>query len=210
MKKKLALTFDQADIDSLDFTKGDGLLPAIVQDVTSGQVLMLGYMNEDSLRATIASGKVTFFSRSKQRLWTKGETSGHYLMLCDLKADCDRDTILVLARPSGPACHLLTETCFGNHRYGLSFLAKLADIIADRKQNPDDQSYTTSLFRRGIDKIAQKVGEEAVELVIEAKNDDKELFLGEAADLVYHYLVLLEEKGFRLEDVIEVLKSRHS
>ena len=204
------MTFTEAEIGTIDFEKGDGIVPAIVQDYKSGQVLMLGYMNEESLKHTLESKKVTFFSRSKQRLWTKGETSGHYLTLREVKADCDKDTLLILADPAGPTCHLLTETCFGNEKFGLSFLAGLADIIADRRQNPQDQSYTSSLFEKGIDKIAQKVGEEAVELVIEAKNEDKDLFLGEAADLVYHFLVLLEQKGYSLMDVISILQERHA
>ena len=204
------MTLTETDIQTLDFEKGAGLLPAIVQDETSGQVLMLGYMNEESLRVTLDSKKVTFFSRSKQRLWTKGETSGHHLWLAEIQVDCDKDTLLILAKPSGPACHLLTDTCFGNEKHGLSFLSTLADIISDRKLNRDEHSYTSSLFEKGIDKIAQKVGEEAVELVIEAKNQDRDLFLGEAADLVFHFLVLLEQKDFSLSDVINVLKSRHA
>ncbi|NND09191.1 MAG: bifunctional phosphoribosyl-AMP cyclohydrolase/phosphoribosyl-ATP diphosphatase HisIE [Saprospiraceae bacterium] len=204
------MTFNDAEIGTLDFKKGDGIIPAIVQDARSGQVIMLGFMNEESLKHTLISNKVTFFSRSKQRLWTKGETSGHYLNLREVKVDCDKDTLLILADPAGPACHLLTDTCFGNEKYGLSFLAGLAEIIADRKKNPQDKSYTSSLFEKGIDKIAQKVGEEAVELVIEAKNEDKDLFLGEAADLVYHFLVLLEQKGFSLMDVVEILQERHA
>jgi phosphoribosyl-ATP pyrophosphohydrolase/phosphoribosyl-AMP cyclohydrolase len=204
------MTFTETDIQTLDFDKGAGLLPAIVQDETSGQVLMLGYMNEESLRATLELKKVTFFSRSKQRLWTKGETSGHHLWLKEIRVDCDKDTLLILAKPTGPACHLLTDTCFGDEKHGISFLSTLSDIISDRKQNPDEHSYTSSLFHKGIDKIAQKVGEEAVELVIEAKNQDKDLFLGEAADLVFHFLVLLEQKDFTLMDVIHVLKGRHA
>lgn len=181
----------------------------IVQNATSNRVLMLGYMNEEALQHTLDSGKVTFYSRSKQRLWTKGETSENYLFLESVKADCDRDALLVLANPEGPTCHTGTISCFGNESYGLGFLAQLGEVIADRHQNPSDQSYTTSLFRKGIDKIAQKVGEEAVELVIEAKNDKKELFLGEAADLIYHLMVLLEYKKIPLEEVIGVLQERH-
>lgn len=197
------------NISALDFNKAGGLLPVIVQNATSNMVLMLGYMNEEALQQTLDSGKVTFYSRSKQRLWTKGETSENYLYLKSVKADCDRDALLVLASPDGPTCHTGTTSCFGNESFGLGFLAQLAEVIADRHQNPTDQSYTSSLFRKGIDKIAQKVGEEAVELVIEAKNDQKDLFLGEAADLIYHLMVLLEYKKISLEEVIGVLQERH-
>lgn len=197
------------NISVLDFDKVGGLLPVIVQNATSNMVLMLGYMNEEALTYTLDSGKVTFFSRSKKRLWTKGETSKNYLYLVSVKADCDRDALLVLANPEGPTCHTGDTSCFGNENSGLGFLAQLGDVIADRHQNPSDQSYTTSLFRKGIDKIAQKVGEEAVELVIEAKNDKKDLFLGEAADLIYHLMVLLEYKKIPLEEVIGLLRERH-
>ncbi len=197
------------NISALDFEKGEGLVPVIVQNATSNLVLMLGYMNEEALVHTLDTGKVTFYSRSKQRLWTKGETSENYLHLVSVKADCDRDALLILADPEGPTCHTGDTSCFGNKHSGLGFLAQLGDVIADRHENPSDQSYTTSLFRKGIDKIAQKVGEEAVELVIEAKNDKKDLFLGEAADLIYHLMVLLEYKKIPLEEVIGILQERH-
>ena len=194
----------------IDFEKGNGLVPAVVQDVTNGTVLMLGYMNQEAVDKTIASGKVTFYSRSKQRLWTKGETSGNFMIYDHMVVDCDKDTLLVKAKPIGPVCHTGTATCFGddtieNH----AFLSTLETIITDRKENDSDQSYTASLFRKGINKIAQKVGEEAVELVIEAKDDDDELFTNEAADLLFHYLILLQAKGFKLKDILSVLEARH-
>ncbi len=192
----------------LDFKKGDGLIPAIVQDARTNKVLMLAYMNEEALAKTQAEGKVTFFSRSKNRLWTKGETSGNFLNLVSIKEDCDKDTLLLKVNPVGPACHTGADTCFDEKNEG-HFLEYLEKIIKDRKENPNQESYTTSLFNKGINKVAQKVGEEAVELVIEAKDDNKELFLGEAADLMYHYLVLLRAKDFDLEDVLTVLRSRH-
>lgn len=194
---------------TINFAKGDGLVPAIVQDAETNKVLMLGYMNEAALEKTRALGQVTFYSRSKNRLWTKGETSGNFLKLVDIKVDCDRDTLLVRANPVGPACHTGSDTCFNEINRPGNFLAHLEKVIQDRKYNPSEKSYTTSLFRRGINKIAQKVGEEAVELVIEAKDNNKELFLNEAADLTYHLLVLLVEKGYRWEEVMEVLRQRH-
>lgn len=192
-----------------DFAKGGGLLPAIIQDADTGKVLMLGYMNEEALQKTLKDKTVTFFSRSKGRLWTKGETSGNYLHLVDIKVDCDRDTLLVYARPEGPACHLGTDTCWAETNQPANFLAYLEQLIQGRKGADPDTSYTARLFARGINKVAQKVGEEAVELVIEAKDDNKELFLNEAADLLYHYLVLLAAKNCQLEDVIKVLRGRH-
>ncbi len=194
---------------TINFAKGDGLVPAIVQDAETNKVLMLGYMNEAALEKTRALGQVTFYSRSKNRLWTKGETSGNFLKLVDIKVDCDRDTLLVRANPVGPACHTGSDTCFNEVNRPGNFLGHLEKVIQDRKYNPSEKSYTTSLFRRGINKIAQKVGEEAVELVIEAKDNNKELFLNEAADLTYHLLVLLVEKGYRWEEVMEVLRQRH-
>ena len=187
----------------------DGLLPAIVQDAATRVVLMQGYVNEAALRQTLASRRVTFFSRSKQRLWTKGETSGNYLEVRRIDADCDRDSLLVQARPTGPVCHTGTDTCWGITNEPADFLGQLEATIQDRRDHPSEESYTSSLLRRGINKVAQKVGEEAVELVIEAKDDDKDLFLGEAADLMYHYLVLLAAKGYTLEEVKEVLRTRH-
>ena len=199
---------DMIDIKHMDFSKANGLVPCIVQDADSSVVLMLGFMNEDALRKTIKEKRVTFYSRTKQRLWTKGESSGNFLELVDILADCDHDTLLIKAHPLGPVCHTGADTCFSesNSEWRLSSLEK---TIADRKSNPKEGSYTTSLFESGMNKIAQKVGEEAVELVIEAKDNNKELFLNEAADLMYHYLVLLQAKGYSLTDVEEILKARH-
>lgn len=195
---------------NLDFDKSQGLIPAIVQDAHSHKVLMLGYMNEAALEQSRKSGKVTFYSRSKQRLWTKGETSGNFLEVVEIKADCDRDTLLVRAVPAGPVCHTGADTCFGEENdAGVGFLTQLAAVIRSRKSAPPGSSYTASLFERGINKIAQKVGEEAVELIIEAKDDNKELFENECADLLYHLLVLLEAKGSSLEAVAAVLQGRH-
>ncbi|GHN01899.1 histidine biosynthesis bifunctional protein HisIE [Cytophagales bacterium WSM2-2] len=196
------------DIKALDFKKSNGLIPCIVQDSQTSVVLMHAFMNEESLTKTLAEKKLTFFSRSKQRLWTKGETSGNYLSLVEIKKDCDSDTLLIKARPNGPSCHTGADTCFGekNMVKGLAFLE---NIIRERQANPKEDSYTNKLFNSGINKISQKVGEEAVELIIEAKDNNKELFLEEAADLMYHYLVLLAAKGVRLDDVVSVLKQRH-
>ena len=192
-----------------DFSKyADGLMPVIIQDSISNKVLMLGFMNEESLAKTNADGKVTFFSRSKQRLWTKGETSNNFLLVKEIIVDCDNDTLLIKASPTGPVCHTGADTCFNENNSSFS-LEKLEGIIADRKNNPSASSYTSSLFAKGINKIAQKVGEEAVELVIESKDDNKEKLLGEAADLLYHYLVLLQAKNHKLQDVINVLAQRH-
>ncbi len=194
----------------IDFSKyADGLVPAIVQDATTNVVLMLGFMNEAALQKTQELQKVTFFSRSKQRLWTKGEESGNFLELKEIKVDCDNDTLLIKVNPVGPVCHTGADTCWNETNTSNDFLAVLEDIITDRKNNPSDKSYTTSLFAKGINKVAQKVGEEAVELVIESKDDNKELFLGEAADLLFHYLILLQAKGYKLNDVLEVLQQRH-
>jgi phosphoribosyl-AMP cyclohydrolase / phosphoribosyl-ATP pyrophosphohydrolase len=192
-----------------DFSKySDGLMPVIVQDDKSGVVLMLGFMNADALAQTQQESKVTFYSRSKQRLWAKGETSGNFLLVKTIVADCDNDTLLIKATPVGPVCHTGADTCFNESNPSFSLQA-LEEVIRDRKENVSDSSYTSSLFARGINKMAQKVGEEAVELVIESKDDDKEKFLGEAADLMFHYLVLLQAKGFTLKDVEEVLAARH-
>lgn len=196
---------------NIDFKKMDGLVPAIVQDALSGKVLMQGYMNEEALAKTNETKMVTFFSRSKNRLWTKGETSGNYMELVSLAGDCDGDSILVKANPRGPVCHTGADTCFEEENTSKTgFIDQLRAIIKDRKNNPSDTSYTASLFAKGINKVAQKVGEEAVEIVIEAKDDNKELFMGEAADLLYHYLVLLEAKGYELDEVMEVLIARHN
>ena len=187
-----------------------GLVPAIIQDSKTNKVLMLGYMNEESLEKTKATGLVTFFSRSKQRLWTKGEESGNHLQLVSIANDCDKDTLLIKAQPKGPTCHTGSDTCWGEmNKESLSFLHTLEEVISDRKANPSDESYTSSLFAKGINKIAQKVGEEAVEVVIEAKDDNDDLFKNEAADLLYHYLILLQAKGMKLEDVVAVLSERH-
>ena len=192
----------------LAFEKGNGLLPAIVQDARTRVVLMQGYMNQEAVKKSLETGKVTFISRSKNRLWTKGESSENYLSLQSMAADCDRDSLLIQAIPQGPTCHTGTDTCWGEANHG-EFLDHLERTIQDRRDNPSEKSYTTSLLQRGINKVAQKVGEEAVELVIEAKDDDKDLFMGEAADLMYHYLVLLAAKGYTLEEVREVLRERH-
>ncbi len=197
-------------LDKIDFSKSpDGLIPAIIQHHSSGLVLMLGYMNEEAVKKSISIGKVTFYSRSKNRLWTKGESSGNFLEFKSMFLDCDHDTLLVQADPLGPTCHTGTETCFGEEGLGLSFLEHLQQIIIQRKNNPSTTSYTASLFASGLDKIAQKVGEEAVETVIEAKNEDRDKFLNESADLLFHFLVLLQAKNESLQDVIEVLKDRH-
>jgi len=196
-------------INQLDFQKNDGLIPVIIQDDQTSKVLMLGYMNADALEKTLLEKRVTFFSRSKQRLWTKGESSGNFLNLVSLAKDCDDDTLLVKVNPVGPVCHTGADTCFEETNKTDNFLLHLEKVIQDRRDNPSGKSYTTSLFKKGINKVAQKVGEEAVELVIEAKDDDKDLFMGEAADLMYHYLVLLAAKNYTLEEVIDVLKGRH-
>ncbi len=203
------MTISPQNISTLDFKKApDGLLPAIVQDADTHIVLMQGYMNEAALERTLATQQVTFFSRSKQRLWTKGETSKNYLDFVSAAADCDKDSILIQARPNGPTCHTGDDTCWGGANQG-EFLDHLERTIQQRRDNPNEKSYTSQLLARGINKVAQKVGEEAVELVIEAKDDDRDLFLGEAADLMYHYIVLLAAKGYSLEDVRKVLRSRH-
>jgi phosphoribosyl-AMP cyclohydrolase / phosphoribosyl-ATP pyrophosphohydrolase len=199
------------EMGAIDFTKyADGLVPAIIQDDTTGKVLMMGFMNDAAVAKTQELQRVTFFSRSKNRLWTKGEESGNYLILKDIKVDCDRDTLLIKASPQGPTCHTGADTCWNEKNTTDNFLLELEQIIVDRKNNPADTSYTSSLFAKGINKIAQKVGEEAVEIVIEAKDNNAALFLGEAADLLFHYMILLQAKDFSLNDVIEVLKKRHS
>ena len=197
-------------MEFIDFAKyTDGLIPAIIQDDNTGKVLMLGFMNAAAVTKTQELKKVTFFSRSKNRLWTKGEESGNYLLLKNMQIDCDNDTLLIKVIPQGPTCHTGADTCWNEVNASDNFLKELDQIIADRKNNPSEKSYTSSLFKTGINKMAQKVGEEAVELVIEAKDDNKDLFLGEAADLLFHYMILLQAKGFALDDVIDVLKSRH-
>ena len=196
---------------NIDFTKSaHGLIPAIIQDSETKAVLMLGYMNAQSYQKTLDTKKVTFFSRSKQRLWTKGEESGNFLNLVDIKIDCDNDTLLVQVKPEGPTCHTGLDTCWqesNNQNYG--FISTLEKIIKIRRENSDsEKSYVASLFKLGINKIAQKVGEEAIEVVIEAKDNNDDLFLSESADLLFHYLILLQAKGFQLNDVVDVLKSR--
>jgi len=196
---------------NLNFDKNTELIPAIIQDAITKNVLMLGYMNQESFDKTLATKKVTFYSRSKQRLWTKGEESGNYLYLVDVKNDCDNDTLLIRANPQGPTCHKGSDTCWGdNNDSSFGFLTELEDVIKQRRENADSEnSYVASLFKKGINKIAQKVGEEAVEVVIEAKDDNAELFLNESADLLFHYLILLQAKGYQLNDIVDVLKNRH-
>jgi phosphoribosyl-ATP pyrophosphohydrolase/phosphoribosyl-AMP cyclohydrolase len=188
----------------------DGLVPAIVQDSVTEKVLMLGYMNQEALERTIADGKVTFFSRGRQRLWTKGEESGNFLLVKHIAADCDQDTLLIKAEPLGPVCHTGADTCWDEKNHREDFLVCLEEIIAQRRREASPEtSHVAKLFSKGINKIAQKVGEEAVELVIEAKDHDDRLFLNEAADLLFHYLILLNAKGFNLQDVTNVLQERH-
>lgn len=194
-----------------DFKKDlNGLLPAIIQDFDTGKVLMLGFMNEESFAKTKETNKVTFFSRSKNRLWTKGEESGNFLEVIDIKLDCDNDTFLIKVKPVGAVCHTGNDTCwYEKNKDDFSFLHQLEKVILDRKQNPKEGSYTNSLFEKGLNKIAQKVGEEAVEVVIEAKDKNDDLFKNESADLLFHLLVLFAEKNISLNEVIDVLKKRH-
>ncbi|WP_026755990.1 bifunctional phosphoribosyl-AMP cyclohydrolase/phosphoribosyl-ATP diphosphatase HisIE [Sediminibacter sp. Hel_I_10] len=195
---------------TIDYSKNNGLVPAIIQDATTKNVLMLGYMNEEALKKTQDTKLVTFFSRSKQRLWTKGEESGNVLHLVDIKLDCDNDSLLVTVNPKGPTCHTGADTCWDEtNDQTFGFLSKLESVIEDRKTNAsEDTSYVASLFAKGINKIAQKVGEEAVEVVIEAKDNDDNLFLNESADLLFHYLILLQAKGFKMNDIVAVLEDR--
>lgn len=195
----------------VDYKKyADGLAPAIVQDAQTGKVLMLGFMNEEALQKTQELGKVTFWSRSKNRLWTKGEESGHFLLLQDIQVDCDNDTLLVKVNPVGPVCHTGADTCWNEkNENSLHFLDTLENIITDRREKAPENSYVSFLFHKGINRIAQKVGEEAVETVIEAKDNDDERFLSESADLLFHYLILLQAKGYHLKDVLAVLEGRH-
>jgi phosphoribosyl-ATP pyrophosphohydrolase/phosphoribosyl-AMP cyclohydrolase len=195
---------------NVDFTKSkEGLVPAIIQDATTAKVLMLGYMNAEALQQTQHTQRVTFFSRSKKRLWTKGEESGHFLELVDIRIDCDNDTLLIQANPKGSTCHTGADTCWNEkNTASFGFLSELEETINDRKQNDQDASYIASLFRKGINKIAQKVGEEAVETVIESKDNNSDLFLNESADLLFHLLILLQAKGYRLEDVVGILEQR--
>lgn len=195
---------------TIDFNKNDGLVPCIIQDATTQVVLMLGYMNEEAYLKTLQEKRVTFFSRSKNRLWTKGETSGNYLALVEISVDCDQDTLLVKVNPKGPVCHTGQDTCFNEKNQQPWNIQALEQLIQTRKTAPVENSYTNKLLNSGINKVAQKVGEEAVELVIESKDDNAALFLGEAADLLYHYLVLLTAKNFTLADVEKILAERHS
>ena len=195
---------------NLDFSKNkDGLVPAIIQDNTTHNVLMLGYLNQQSLSLTLSTDVVHFYSRTKQRIWKKGEESGNELKVVSLKEDCDKDTVLIKVNPVGPVCHKGDDTCFEDSNDSDDFISTLENIIQERKINPSDSSYVSSLFKKGTNKIAQKVGEEAVELVIEAKDDNDNLFLNESADLLFHYLILLQEKGYKINDVVNVLKNRN-
>lgn len=194
----------------IDFDKTTGLVPAIVQDARTKNVLMLGYMNQEAFDKTLETKKVTFYSRSKQRLWTKGEESGNFLYLQGIKNDCDYDSLLVSVTPHGPTCHKGTDTCWAETNTSqFGFLSILEDVIRSRKENPSEKSYVASLFKKGINKIAQKVGEEAVEVVIESKDNNEKLFLDESADLLFHYLILLQAKGYTLKDIEKVLINRH-
>lgn len=194
----------------INYDTNTGLVPAIIQDANTKTVLMLGYMNEQALQITNETGKVTFYSRSRKQLWTKGETSGNFLFLKSIAVDCDSDTLLIQAEPTGSVCHTGSDTCWNEtNKSDYGFLSHLEDTIDNRFTNPTQESYTSSLFAKGINKIAQKVGEEAVELVIEAKDTNKDLFLNEAADLLFHYLILLKAKKARLKDVIKVLEERN-
>lgn len=195
----------------LDFNKMNGLIPAIIQDSYTQKVLMLGFMNKEAYEKTIETGKVTFYSRSKQRLWTKGETSGNFLKVVSIKSDCDNDTLLIQAHPTGPVCHTGTDTCWGEkNEQDIMFLKELQDFIDKRHEEMPEKSYTTSLFLSGVNKMAQKVGEEAVETIIEACNGTDERLIYEGADLLYHLIVLLTSKGYRIEDLARELKERHS
>ncbi len=196
---------------NIDFSKLNGLIPAVIQDADTKNVLMVGFMNEEAYQKTIETKKVTFFSRTRQRLWTKGEESGHFLHLVDIKNDCDNDTLLVKVHPEGPTCHTGTDTCWGekNEHNPLLFLSELQDFIEKRHEEMPEGSYTTSLFRDGLNRMAQKVGEEALEAVIEAVNGTNDRLIYEASDMFYHLIVLLTAKGLRIEDVVRELESRH-
>jgi phosphoribosyl-ATP pyrophosphohydrolase/phosphoribosyl-AMP cyclohydrolase len=196
----------------LDFNKNsDGLVPAIIQDAITKNVLMLGYMNQEAFDKTFETNQVTFFSRTKNRLWKKGEESGNFLNVISIQNDCDQDTLLIQVNPAGPTCHKGTDTCWGeNNEPTFGFLSELETVIKNRREaGNSEKSYVASLFEKGINKIAQKVGEEAIEVVIEAKDDDDDLFVNESADLLFHYLILLQAKGFTLKDIVKVLENRH-
>jgi phosphoribosyl-ATP pyrophosphohydrolase/phosphoribosyl-AMP cyclohydrolase len=201
--------YKNPDMTSLDFEKAGGLIPVVVQDVDTSKVLMLGYMNKEAYERTLQEGFVYFYSRSRKKLWKKGETSGNFLQVIEIKTDCDSDSLLVKVKPHGNVCHTGSYSCFNEPRQKPSFLYALQKVIRDRKEKMPEGSYTTSLFTKGVNKIAQKVGEEAVELIIEAKDDNRDLFLNETADLLYHLLVLITEKGYSLEEAEEVLRQRH-
>ena len=194
---------------NIDFKKGNGLVPAIIQDNNTLQVLMAGYMNEEAYNKTVSEGRVTFYSRSKKRLWTKGETSGNYLIVNNITTDCDNDALLIKVSPAGPVCHTGSKSCFGPE-LSKGFIYQLDNIISRRIDDNAEASYTNQLYRKGINKVAQKVGEEAIELVIEAKDDNTELFKNEAADLLYHFLILLKTRNVAFEDIEEVLRERHA
>jgi phosphoribosyl-ATP pyrophosphohydrolase/phosphoribosyl-AMP cyclohydrolase len=199
------------NINDVNFEKVGGLIPAIIQDNDTNKVLMLGYMNQEALNLTLENKEVVFFSRSKNRLWKKGESSGNILLLKSLALDCDNDALLIKVNPIGPTCHTGDDTCWQEKNYSsLGFLNKLEEVITNRKNNIDPNSYTSSLFKKGINKIAQKVGEEAIEVVIESKDNDDDLFLNESADLLFHYLILLQAKGYKLQDVVTILEQRHN
>ena len=194
---------------NIDFKKDNGLVPAVIQDINTDKVLMLGYMNQQAYTKTVNSGLVTFYSRSRNSLWTKGETSGNYLKVTQINTDCDSDSLLIKAQPMGPTCHTGKYSCFNEEESNSSFLYELEKIIKERKNNLPDGSYTTNLFRKGTNKIAQKAGEEAVELIIEAKDNNRELFINEAADLFYHLLVLFAQKDIDLKEIVQILEDRH-
>ena len=199
------------NVMKIDFNKGNGLVPVIVQDADTLKVLMLAYMNSEAFKITSQTGRATFYSRSRDQLWEKGETSGNWLEVKDISVDCDGDTLLLMVEPKGPVCHTGAETCFGNvNNRDIAFLGKLDDLILQRKMELPENSYTTYLFNAGLNKVAQKLGEEAVELIIESKDNNEELFLNESADLVYHLIVLLRQKNFSIRDVISVLEKRYS
>ncbi|MFC2098289.1 bifunctional phosphoribosyl-AMP cyclohydrolase/phosphoribosyl-ATP diphosphatase HisIE [Bacteroidota bacterium] len=194
----------------LNFDKMGGILPAIIQDAATDEVLMLGFMNREAYKKTSAEGRVCFYSRTKERLWTKGEESGNFLNVVEIIEDCDQDTLLIKVNPEGPVCHTGERTCFGQGKQeNLSFLPKLQDLLKSRKETLPENSYTSKLFKAGVNKIAKKLGEEAVELVIEAKDNNDDLFLNEAADLLFHMMMLLVDRGYRLEDVARILEERH-
>lgn len=197
------------DLQKLNFEKLNGLIPAIVVDYSTDKILMLGFMNEEALRKTIETNKVTFFSRSKNRLWTKGETSGNFLSVKNIISDCDNDSVIIYAEPQGPTCHTGNYSCFGLEKGNLNFIERLNDLVFQRKENLPDGSYTTELFKSGSDRIIQKVGEEAVEVLLAAKNKSRQEIVYESADLLYHLIVMLADNGLKLSDVVDELKSRH-